>query len=144
MIVTAKAKALEAVQLRVQAEEEGKRDVEKARWKQEEIKAVEVTKAQQAYEVASLQAKEADEKAKKIIAEGRAEAEANRLKVQAGLTPQEKAEWEYKTTVGVAEALSKSNVRWVPEIMMGNTGGGNSMDAVGLKMMLDIANQMKK
>lgn len=144
-IVTAKAKALEAAQLRVQAEEEGKRDAEKARWKQEEIKAVEVTKAQQAFEVAALQAKEADEKAKKIMAEGRAEAEANRLKVQAGLTPQEKAEWEYKTTVGVAEALSKSNVRWVPEIMMGNSSGsGNSMDAVGLKMMLDIANQMKK
>ena len=64
------------------------------------------------------------------------------MKVQAGLTPQEKAEWDYKTTVVVPEALS--NVRWVPEIMMGNTGGGNSMDAVGLKMMLDIANQMKK
>lgn len=143
-IVTAKSKALEAAQLRIQAEEEGKRDAEKAKWKQEEIKAVEVTKAQQAFEVAQLQAKEADEKAKKIIAEGKAEAESNRLKVQAGLTPQEKAEWDYKTTVGVAEALSKSNVRWVPEIMMGNTGGGNSMDAVGLKMMLDIANQMKK
>ena len=143
-IVTAKSKALEAAQLRIQAEEEGKRDAEKAKWKQEEIKAVEVTKAQQAYEVAQLQAKEAAEKAKKIIEEGKAEAEANRLKVQAGLTPQEKAEWDYKTTVGVAEALSKSNVRWVPEIMMGNTGGGNSMDAVGLKMMLDIANQMKK
>jgi hypothetical protein len=143
-IVTAKSKALEAAQLRIQAEEEGKRDAEKAKWKQEEIKAVEVTKAQQAYEVAQLQAKEAAEKAKKIIEEGKAEAEANRLKVQAGLTPQEKAEWNYKTTVGVAEALSKSNVRWVPEIMMGNTGGGNSMDAVGLKMMLDIANQMKK
>lgn len=143
-IVTAKSKALEAAQLRIQAEEEGKRDAEKAKWKQEEIKAVEVTKAQQAYEVAQLQAKEAAEKAKKIIEESKAEAEANRLKVQAGLTPQEKAEWDYKTTVGVAEALSKSNVRWVPEIMMGNTGGGNSMDAVGLKMMLDIANQMKK
>ena len=143
-IVTAKSKALEAAQLRIQAEEEGKRDAEKAKWKQEEIKAVEVTKAQQAYEVAQLQVKEAAEKAKKIIEEGKAEAEANRLKVQAGLTPQEKAEWDYKTTVGVAEALSKSNVRWVPEIMMGNAGGGNSMDAVGLKMMLDIANQMKK
>lgn len=143
-IVTAKSKALEAAQLRIQAEEEGKRDAEKARWKQEEIKAVEVTKAQQSFEVAQYQAREADEKAKKIIAEGKAEAESNRLKVQAGLTPQEAAEWQYKTTVGVAEALSKSNVRWVPEIMMGNTGGGNSMDAVGLKMMLDIANQMKK
>lgn len=45
MIVTAKSKALEAAQLRIQAEEEGKRDAEKAKWKQEEIKAVEVTKA---------------------------------------------------------------------------------------------------
>lgn len=52
-----------------------------AKWEQEKIKAVEVTKAQQAFEVAALQAKEADEKAKKIIAEGKAEAEANRLKV---------------------------------------------------------------
>lgn len=143
-IVTAKAKALEAVQLRIQAEEEGKRDAEKARWEQEKVKAVEVTKAQQAFEVAQLQAKEAAEKAKKIIEEGRAEAESNRLKVQAGLTPQEKAEWDYKTTVGVAEALSKSQVRWVPEVMMSPSSGGNSMDAVGLKMLLDISKQMSK
>lgn len=145
-IVTAKAKALEAVQRTIQIEEEGKAAAAQAKWEQEKIKAVEVTKAQQAYEVAQLQAKEAAEKAKKIIEEGKAEAEANRLKVQAGLTPQEKAEWEYKTTVGVAEALSKSNTRWVPEVMVGGSsnGGSNPMDAVGLNMLLDIANKMKK
>lgn len=144
-IVTAKAKALEAVQRTTQITEEGKAAAEKAKWEQEKIKAVEVTKAQQAYEVAALQAKEAQEKAKKIVAEGKAQAEANRLKVQAGLTPQEKAEWEYKTTVGVAEALSKSNTRWVPEVMVGGSGSGaNAMDAVGLNMLLDIANKMNK
>ena len=87
-IVTAKAKALEAVQKTIQIEEEGKASAAQAKWEQEKVKAVEVTKAQQAFEVAELQAKEANEKAKKIIAEGRAEAEANKLKVQAGLTPQ--------------------------------------------------------
>lgn len=87
--------------------------------------------------------KEANEKAKKIIAEGRAEAEANRLKVQAGLTPQEQAEWNYKTTVGVAEALSKSEVKWVPDVMLsGNGGGNNAMDAVGLRMVMDIADKL--
>lgn len=143
-IVTAKAKALEAVQKTIQIEEEGKADAAKAKWEQEKVKAVEVTKAQQAFEVAELQAKEANEKAKKIIAEGRAEAEANKLKVQAGLTPQERAEWDYKTTVGVAEALSKSEVKWVPDVMMGGNNGGNAMDAVGLKMVMDIADKLNK
>lgn len=142
-IVTAKAKALEAVQRTIQIEEEGKASAAQAKWEQEKIKAVEVTKAQQAFEVAELQAKEANEKAKKIIAEGKAEAEANRLKVQAGLTPQERAEWNYKTTVGVAEALSKSEVKWVPDVMLsGNGGGNNAMDAVGLRMVMDIADKL--
>ena len=145
-IVTAKAKAAEAIQRTIQITEEGKAAAESAKWEQEKIKAVEVTKAQQAFEVAQLQAKEAAEKAKKIIEEGKAEAEANRLKVQAGLTPQEAAEWQYKTTVGVAEALSKSNVRWVPEIMMNgnNSGSGSAMDAVGLNMLMDVAKKMKQ
>ena len=143
-IVTAKAKALEAVQRTIQIEEEGKASAAQAKWEQEKIKAVEVTKAQQAFEVAELQAKEANERAKKIIAEGKAEAEANRLKVQAGLTPQEAAEWQYKTTVGVAEALSKSEVKWVPDVMLGSSNGSNAMDAVGLKMVMDIADELNK
>ena len=68
------------------------------------------------------------------------------ITTKAGLTPQEAAEWQYKTTVGVAEALSKSNVRWVPEIMMNgnNSGSGSAMDAVGLNMLMDVAKKMKK
>ena len=67
-------------------------------------------------------------------------------KVAAGLTPQERAEWDYKTAVGVAKELAGSNVRWVPEIMIGGNGsnGANPMDAVGMNMMLDIVNKMNK
>lgn len=147
MVQTAKAQALEAQQQAIRAEEEGKAAATRAKWKQEEIKAVEVTKAEQAKEVAELQSVEAKFKAEKIIQEGRAEAEANRLKVQAGLTPQERAQLEKDIAIGVAEALAKSNVKWIPEIMVIGGSGSNStnaMDAVGLNMMLDVVNKIQK
>lgn len=145
-IVTAKAKALEAAQRTVQIEEEGKANAAKAKWEQEKIKAVAITKAEQEFEVAKLEAGKAQQVAMKVKAEGEAKAAANRALVSAGLTPQEKAEWEYKTTVGVAEALSKSTTRWVPEVMVngGSGKGSNAMDAVGLNMLLEVANKMKK
>lgn len=47
------------------------------------------------------------------------------------------------TSVGVAEALSKSEVKWVPDVMLsGNGGGNNAMDAVGLRMVMDIADKL--
>ena len=59
--------------------------------------------------------------------------------MEENVTPQEAAEWKYKTQVGIAEALAKSEVSWVPQIMMGDGKSGNTgMDAVGLKMLLDI------
>jgi hypothetical protein len=145
LIQTSKAKSAAAQQEAIRAEQEGKATAAKAKWEQEKIKAVEVTKAEQEREVSRLAAEKAEFDKKRIIAEGQAEAEANRLKVAAGLTPQERAEWDYKTAVGVAEALSKSNVRWVPEIMInGRDGSGsNAMDAVGMNMMLDIAKTIK-
>lgn len=116
-----------------------------ARWEQEKLKAVAVTQAEQEKEVSRLAAEKAKFDKEKIIAQGQAEAEANRLKVQAGLTPQEKAEWDYKTAVGVAEALSNSKVQWVPQVIMGNGSNGNSaMDVVGLKMLLDVTNSIKE
>ena len=145
LIQTSKAKSAAALQEAIRAEQEGKATAAKAKWEQEKIKAIEVTKAEQEREVSRLAAEKAEFDKKRIIAEGQAEAEANRLKVAAGLTPQEKAEWEYKTAVGIAEALSKSNVRWVPEIMINGKDGGssNAMDAVGINMMLDIAKTIK-
>lgn len=139
LIQTSKAKSAAAVQEAVRAEQEGKAVAARAKWEQEKIKAVEVTKAEQEREVSRLAAEKAEFDKKRIIAEGQAEAEANRLKVAAGLTPQEAAEWKYKTQVGIAEALAQSKVSWVPQVMMGECKNGNTgMDAVGLKMLLDI------
>lgn len=150
---TAKAKAAAAAQEAIRAEEEGKAKAAQAKWAQETIKATEVTKAEQEYEVAVTEAKQQRETAKlaaekaefdkkRIIAEGQAEAEANRLKVAAGLSPQERAEWDYKKAVGVAEAIAKVNL---PKVVTSGSGNGNNaMDAVGLKLMVDLANQLAK
>jgi len=146
MVQTSKAKTLAAQQEAIRAEEAGKAAAMEAKWQQEKIKAVEVTKAEQAYEVARLQALEAKEIAKKIEQEGAAKAAANRQLVAAGLTPAERAEWDYKTAVGVAEALAKSNVKWVPEVMIAGKDGGNfnPLDAVGYNYLLDIAKKQSK
>lgn len=145
LVQTSKAKTAAAQQEAIKAEADGKAAAAKAKWKQEEIKATEVTKAEQEREVSRLAAERAEFDKKRIIAEGQAEAEANRLKVAAGLTPQERAEWDYKTAVGIANALADSKVQWVPQIMMsGSNSSTNAMDAVGMNMMLDIVNKMNK
>ena len=143
--ITLKTQALEFQQKAIKAEEEGKAAAAEARWEQEKEKAIAVTRAQQEFEVAELEAKKAKQIALKVQAEGEAKAAANRALVAAGLTPAERAEWDYKTAVGIAEALAESQVQWVPQIMMGGTSGNNSaMDAVGLNMMLDVVNKMNK
>ena len=143
LVQTSKAKSLAAQQEAIRAEEEGKAEAAKAKWEQEKIKAVEVTKAEQEYEVARLAALKAEEEKKKIIAQGQAQAEANRLKVAAGLTPQERAEWDYKTKVGVAEAMSQIKL---PTYVVAGGGNGqsNAMDVMGLKMMKDLVDNMSK
>ncbi len=144
MVQTSKAKTLAAQQEAIRAEEAGKAAAMEAKWQQEKIKAVEVTKAEQAYEVARLQALEAKEIAKKIEQEGNAKAAANRALVNAGLTPLERATIEKETKIGVAQALSKIQL---PTYVVagGNGGNGNTaMDAMGLKMMTDLVNQMSK
>ena len=141
-----KAKTLAAQQEAIRAEEAGKAAAMEAKWQQEKIKAVEVTKAEQAYEVARLQALEAKEIAKKIEQEGNAKAAANRALVSAGLTPLEAATIEKETAIGIAQALANSQVRWVPEIMINGQGANSNtaMDAVGLNMLLDIAKKQSK
>jgi regulator of protease activity HflC (stomatin/prohibitin superfamily) len=145
-VITAKTQALEAQQKAITIEEQGKARAAEAKWAQEQEKAVAVTKAEQEREVARLAAEKAEFEKKKIIAQGQAEAEANRLKVIAGLTPQERAEWDYKTAVGIAEALAQSQVSWVPSIILtgGNTSSNSAMDAVGLNMMLDVVKKMNE
>lgn len=144
-VATARAQSLAAQQEAIRAEEQGKARAAEAKWEQERIKAVEVTKAEQEYEVARLAALKANEEAKKIKAEGEAQAAANRALVSAGLTPLQRATIEKETKVEVAKALAHINL---PKIVMTNGNGANggnaAMDAMGLKMMTDLVDKMSK
>ena len=141
-VITSKTKSIEAMQKTIQIAEEGKAAAEKARWEQEQKKIVEVTKAEQEREVARLAAEKAEFDKKKIVAEGEAEAAANRAKVAAGLTPQEAAEWKYKTDKAVAEAFSQVKL---PTIVMGGGNGSNGGDlgnTVGMTMLWQMYKNM--
>lgn len=143
-IQTAKAEAARAQQDAIKAEEKGKAAAATAKWEQEKIKAAAVTKAEQEFEVARLEALKAKEEAKRVEAEGTAKAAANKALVNAGLTPLEKATIEKETKIGVAKALAEIEL---PKVVMagGNSANGNSaMDAMGLKMMVDLVDKMSK
>ena len=144
LVQTSKARTLAAQQEAIRAEEEGKATAMKAKWEQEKVKAVEVVKAQQEFEVAELAAKKAVEVSKKVKAEGEAEAYRQAKLVQAGLSPKERAEYEMKTKIGVAQALA--GIKLPTVVMAGGNGNGTNaaMDAMGLRMMTDLVDKMSK
>ena len=142
-VITSKTKSLEAIQKTVLVTEQGKQNAEAAKWKQEEIKAKEVTKAQQDYEVAKLEAMKAEEVARKVRAEGEAKAAANRALVQAGATPEQLLQMRKETMIGIAQALANSNTEWVPKIIVnGGNSGSDPMQTVGLNMLMSAIDRM--
>ena len=145
-VVTAKTKSLEAIQKTVLITEQGKADAEKAKWEQEKVKAVEVTKAQQEYEVAKLAAARAEEVARKVRAEGEAKAAANKALVAAGLTPEQKANIHKDMMVGIAHEFANAKTEIVPKIIVngGGNGGSDPMQAVGFNMLLQLMEKMNK
>ncbi len=106
--------------------------------------------AEKKYKVAEFAAKQAQEEKKAIIAKGQADAEANALKVKAGLSPQERAEWNYKTQVGIAAELAKSKEGvWTPQFVVvggGDGKGGESLatQSFGINMMLGALEKLDK
>lgn len=70
----------------------------------------------------------------------------NAKRVQAGLTPQERAEWEYKTAVGVAGQLKDLKL---PSTYFSGSGGNNKgngllTDLIGANLASGMVNQNKK
>ncbi|MEM9078796.1 MAG: hypothetical protein AAGC43_17270 [Bacteroidota bacterium] len=75
---------------------------------------------------------------KKVAAD--AEAYQNAKLVSAGLTPQERAEWDYKTSVGVARELKELRL---PEIFFdGNSSSGKNNTLLESLIGADLAKQM--
>lgn len=144
--VLARSQAEKARQDTITITEQGKAAVAQAEAEAKAKAIIETTEAAKNRDVSKLNAEKAEYDAKKILAEGKAQAEANRLKVSAGLTPQEKAEWDYKTKVDVAKALSSVKFPSSMIVAGGSENGGsvNPFDAVGLKSLYDLSDKMSK
>lgn len=152
--LVAKQKAETAKQAAATAKEEANKMVELAKGQEEVNKMKAVVEAQKNKEVAELRAQQElavailnrqsqEENAKALLIQGRAEAETAKLKVQAGLTPLEKAQIEKETAIGVARELAKMNV---PQIIVtgGKDGAINPLDMVGVNQALEIQKKLNK
>lgn len=141
--IVAAAVAERAKQDALTAEAEGSAKIAKAKADAEVEKMKEVIEAQKKAEVAKLAAQQAKFEAEKIRAQGEAEAYAAKKKVEAGLTPLEKANIEMETKIGIAKALA--GVKF-PERMViaggGEKGGTNPFDAVGLQALYELSNKL--
>lgn len=143
--VVAAANAEKAKQDALTAEAEGSAKIAQAKAEAEVQKMREVVEAQKKTEVAKFAAQQAKFEAEKIRAQGEAEAYAAKKKVEAGLTPLEKAKIEMETKIGIAKALA--GVKF-PEHMIisggGNGGSANPFEAVGLQALYDLSQKIGK
>jgi hypothetical protein len=92
-------------------------------------------------QLAEIAVQTAELEAKATLTRERAQAEANRLKVSAGLTPQERAEWEYKTAVGVAAELKSLQL---PTTYIQGSNGNNSSSILEQLIGAELAKSMMK
>jgi len=143
--VVARANAEKAKQDAITAREQGNAKIATEKAEQDVQKIKEVTIAEKQFEVAQLKRKQAEQDAQAAITNGRAEAEVNKLKVAAGLTPIERATIDKETAIGVAAELAK--VQFPGMMVLGGGGNGsalNPFDAIGLKSFLDISRSLSK
>ncbi|WP_273444811.1 hypothetical protein [Neolewinella agarilytica] len=140
----AKQELVTAQQEALTAEMRGRQKVAEVRATEEAAKIEAEIRAQAETAVSKEQALQARYQADKALAQGRADAEVARLKVQAGLSPRERAEFEKETRIGIAAELAKVNM---PQIVIGGSNGkqgANPMDALGVNMLMEVMAKMEK
>lgn len=143
-----KIETAKSAQSRIIAEGERDKSAERVEQEKKQIQALIAIETQLKQEETKRQLAEIALKtqrldAQRVIVDANAQAKKNRLLVQAGLTPQEKAEWAYKTSVDVAKEMKSL----VLSTVMANGGGdgNNSLEGL-LKVVLgnQIQENMKK
>lgn len=140
--IVAKAQAEEAKQDAITAEAKGAARIATALAEEEEAKIRATTQAKKDFEVAQYNKKKAKEDADAELISRRADAEANKLLVQAGLTPRERAEFQMKTAIGVAGEMAKIEL---PKMMIFGGGKGsplNPFEAVGLESFHNLTQRL--
>lgn len=141
----AKQELVTAQQEALTAEMRGRQRVAEVKAREQAAKIEAEIRAQAETAVAQEEATQARYRADKALAEGRAAAEVARLKVQAGLSPLERAQIEKETRIGIAAELAKVQV---PRIVIGGGGAAGKaadpMEAVGVNMLMDVMARMEK
>lgn len=142
----AKQALITAQQEALTAKARGEEMLAQTRAEEEADKLRSVIRAEKEKAVAEQQALQAKFVADKVEQEGRAKAAANRALVDAGLTPQQKAEWDYKKHVDGMRALSDGikGANWPSVMQFGSeTGVSNPMEAIGVDYMLNVADRLE-
>jgi len=141
----AKQSLITAQQEALTAKARGEEMLAQTRAEEEAAKLKAVIQAEKEKAVAKEQAEQAKYVADKVEQEGRAKAAANQALVNAGLTPQERAEWDYKKHVDGMRALSEGikGANW-PSVMSFGTESGvtNPMEAIGVDYILNVAERV--
>jgi len=141
---TSKERLITAQQETETAKAEGQKLIEETRARELAIKEKAVIEAQREKEVAVQRLEQARLDAAAELAIKTAQAEGDKLKVAAGLTPREKATIDKETAIGVAAELAKTNF---PETMIlsGGSGGNSSpLEALGFEAMYNLTNKISK
>lgn len=132
------------------AKGEAEKASERARLEKEQIKLTiaaeteaKVAKQNVIVEKAQLEVEKFKAQSKKVAAD--AIYYENAKRVQAGLTPQERAEWEYKTAVGVAGQLKDLKLPSTYFSGSGGSKGGNGLltDLIGANLASGMVNKNK-
>jgi regulator of protease activity HflC (stomatin/prohibitin superfamily) len=142
-----KAAALRAEQEAITAAKQGEANAAKAKWEQETDKAKAVVKAQQNLEVATLDAKAAEQYKREQILRGEGDGERRRLVMQADGALDKKLETWLKGQELWANAFKDHQGALVPSIMMGGGSGGsnaaftaqNMMELIGINQAKQLA-----
>lgn len=143
-VQTAMALAKKAEQNAITVAKEGEANAAKAKWEQEVIKAKAVTAAQQNFEVATLDAKAAEQMKRKEILLGEGESTRKRLVMQADGALNPKLDAYVEVMKAAWEAIGKYQGNWVPGYVSGGNGvsGANGamqmMDLIGIKVARDL------
>lgn len=133
---TAKQELITAQQEALTEKAKGEKLIATTKAREESAKLEAVIRAEKESAVAAESLKKAKLDAAAELAMKEAQAKGDKLKVAAGLSPKEKADFEMRTAIGVAEALAK---RPVPTFV--TTGGGQSSQS-GLSNSYTMQNML--
>lgn len=145
---TSKQRLITAQQEEQEAIVKGRKLIAEVTAKEEASEQEEVIQARKAKFVAKEKLEEDRYKAESTVALKKAEAEGDRLKVQAGLSPLERATIDKDTQIGVARELASIKF---PQSMVivgggssGSSNGVNPFDAIGLESFYNLSERMSK